>query len=218
VGEHGDWRPAVDSLRPITTALWRGLSTVDRAEFLAEDASGWDSLRHRMAPSVAHALTTARRSGAVTVGRGQVAWAKEHADGLQVGMADGHVLNPHWVLNCTGPATDLTRSTCPLTRALLVVGSARPGELGIGLDTDDDGRLLGADGVAVDTVWTLGSLRRGQLWESTAIPELRAQAADLAGRLLKETVPRTPRPRGTRMDSSRSHTEKPVRLDLAAMR
>ena len=31
-----------------------------------------------------------------------------------------------------------------------------------------------------DTVWVVGPLRRGRRWETTAIPEIRAQAADLA--------------------------------------
>jgi len=33
-------------------------------------------------------------------------------------------------------------------------------------------------------MFTLGSPRRGDLWESTAVPELRVQAARLAERLL----------------------------------
>jgi uncharacterized NAD(P)/FAD-binding protein YdhS len=32
--------------------------------------------------------------------------------------------------------------------------------------------------------WTLGQLRRGELWETTAIPEIRDQAADMAGSIL----------------------------------
>ena len=33
-------------------------------------------------------------------------------------------------------------------------------------------------------VWALGALRRGELWESTAVPEIRAQAQELASALL----------------------------------
>jgi len=36
-------------------------------------------------------------------------------------------------------------------------------------------------------MFTLGSPRRGDLWESTAVPELGVQAARLADRLLGET-------------------------------
>ncbi|MGH8895204.1 MAG: FAD/NAD(P)-binding protein, partial [Actinomycetes bacterium] len=58
---------------------------------------------------------------------------------------------------------------------------ARTGPLGLGLATDD-GRLLGVE--ADLPVWTLGALRRGELWETTAIPEIRVQAADVARRAL----------------------------------
>ena len=32
------------------------------------------------------------------------------------------------------------------------------------------------------TLFTIGWLRRGELWESVAIPEIRTQAAEIAGR------------------------------------
>jgi hypothetical protein len=35
----------------------------------------------------------------------------------------------------------------------------------------------------------MGGLRKGLLWETTAVPELRAQAADLADRLLAAWKP-----------------------------
>ena len=47
----------------------------------------------------------------------------------------------------------------------------------MGLDTTADGQILDRDGQAVPGVYTLGATRVGTLWESTAIPEIRAQAA-----------------------------------------
>ena len=41
----------------------------------------------------------------------------------------------------------------------------------------------GADGRVWPDVTVIGALRRGQLWESTAVPELRAQAHAVAARL-----------------------------------
>jgi uncharacterized NAD(P)/FAD-binding protein YdhS len=36
-------------------------------------------------------------------------------------------------------------------------------------------------------LYTLGALRRGELWETTAVPELRAQAARIAAALTRRT-------------------------------
>ena len=58
-------------------------------------------------------------------------------------------------------------------------------------------------------IWTIGPLRRGQLWESTAIPEIRLQAAappaDVLDALPREDVRAVPRdPYGLPMSASRS--------------
>ena len=45
------------------------------------------------------------------------------------------------------------------------------------------GALLAADGTAAKNLFTLGPSRRPAYFESTAIPELRQQAADLAAEI-----------------------------------
>jgi uncharacterized NAD(P)/FAD-binding protein YdhS len=56
---------------------------------------------------------------------------------------------------------------------LLDAGLAAPGPLGLGLATDPDGRCS-------EGVYALGALRRGELWETTAVPEIRVQADAIA--------------------------------------
>ena len=43
-----------------------------------------------------------------------------------------------------------------------------------------DGRVIGADRNVVDGLHVVGPSTKGTLWESTAIPEIRAQAAQVA--------------------------------------
>ena len=88
------------------------------------------------------------------------------------------------MINCTGPDTDLARVHDPLVQALRRDGLIRPDPLGLGLDTDEDGRLLDAEGRPSERLFLVGPLRKGQLWENTAVPELREEArrmADLLG-------------------------------------
>jgi uncharacterized NAD(P)/FAD-binding protein YdhS len=77
----------------------------------------------------------------------------------------------------TGPVMDVRGMDDPLVRSLLDSGLARPGPHGLGFATASDGAVLGP---MQDRLWALGGLRRGDLWESTAIPEIRVQARELA--------------------------------------
>jgi uncharacterized NAD(P)/FAD-binding protein YdhS len=63
-------------------------------------------------------------------------------------------------------------------------GYAVPGSAGKGLQTSDQGELVGADGESVDWLMTLGPPRLGDLLETVAVPELRQQAEALAHHLL----------------------------------
>ncbi|MFI1800853.1 FAD/NAD(P)-binding protein [Streptomyces sp. NPDC020379] len=183
---HGDWRPAVDELRPHTTALWQGLPATDRDRFLSEDLRLWEVLRHRLPPRTAAALDAARQSGQVSVRAGVVADAEPSPGGVRVSFTDGGTGCFGAVVNCTGAEASVRRSEDALVKDLLATGTARPGPHDLGLDTAPDGRLVAADGGARRPVWTLGSPRRGNLWETTAIPEIRVQAIQLADSLAKE--------------------------------
>jgi uncharacterized NAD(P)/FAD-binding protein YdhS len=192
---YGDWRPAIDSIRAITQRIWAGLDDDDRAEFLARDARGWEAVRHRIPPNSAELIDAARVAGRLQIGRGEVVAATEDERGIRVELSDGSVLAVGAVVNCTGPCDRPARSADGFVRALLEAGAVRPGPLGIGFDTDPDGRVIGRDGESAVPVFTLAALRRGSLWESTAMPEIRTQAADLARCLVGEPVGEPVRPR-----------------------
>jgi uncharacterized NAD(P)/FAD-binding protein YdhS len=88
-----------------------------------------------------------------------------------------------WVVNATGPDPDITRTSDPLLRDLLGQGLARPDPLRLGIDAAPGGAVLGASGRPSSTIFTLGPPLRGLVYETTAIPEIRDQAAVLALRL-----------------------------------
>lgn len=191
---YGDWRPGFDSLRPLHQKLWAGLSDGDRREFFARDHRRWQAARHRMAPPTADAIEELQDTGRLVVGTGTVADAVPHPDGtVDVTLSDGRRLTVAAIVDCTGPSADVTTGSDPLLRHLLAAGMAQPGPLGLGLDTDADGRVRGA--VAGAPLFTLGAMRCGTLWESTAIPEIRAQAQALARVMVEPAPPGTRRPR-----------------------
>ena len=70
--------------------------------------------------------------------------------------------------------------------SLLAQGLVRPDRLFLGLDTSADGELIDRDGIASDSLYAVGPARKGDLWESTAVPEIREQVDQLVQRLVKE--------------------------------
>ncbi|GAA3194723.1 MULTISPECIES: FAD/NAD(P)-binding protein [Streptomyces] len=186
---HGDWRPAVDELRPHIPLLWQQLPPSDRQRFLATELREWEVHRHRLPPATDRALTAARQSGLLTVRAAEVTGADTADDGrtVTVRLSDGRSLTVGAVVNCTGTESRVGQLADPLVRGLLASGTAAPGPHGLGFDTASDGRLLAAGGRPAAPVWTLGQLRRGNLWETTAIPEIRVQAGELATRILTRT-------------------------------
>ncbi|MFI6146647.1 FAD/NAD(P)-binding protein [Streptomyces sp. NPDC051109] len=185
---HGDWRPALDGLRPVTADLWQRLNPADQDRFLSEDLRVWETHRHRLAPASAAALQELRGEGLLEVSAGEVVRSDPDGAGVRVGLRDGRELRVGAVVNCTGPQTSVAASGDPLLTDLLARGLARPGPCGIGLDTGPDGRLRPAETQTVPgaaRVWALGALRRGNLFETTAVPEIKAQAAAVARAVLE---------------------------------
>jgi uncharacterized NAD(P)/FAD-binding protein YdhS len=189
----GDWRPAMDGLRVQVSTLWGRLSEADRVAFVAQDAGRWSVLRHRMPASSATALHGLRRAGRLRLDRATVTGADPlPRGGLRVERSDGTSADVGWVVNCTGPQTDIRRLGNPLLDDLLLPGNgaafARVATGGMGLQTAN-GRLVNSYGNSDAPLWTLGALRRGELWESTAIPEIRSQALVVATAVLDQVAP-----------------------------
>jgi uncharacterized NAD(P)/FAD-binding protein YdhS len=137
---------------------------------------------------VARRLHALLDSGAVMQLAGTVLCARTSRDGLEVDVADVasapsarlRTLRCARIVVCTGAGPDVRRSANPLLQALLADGGACPDPLALGLRSTDDGTLLDSEGHADGRIFTLGALRRGELWETTAVQEIRAQAENLA--------------------------------------
>ena len=163
----------VDALRPQLQLIWRRLPVADRACFLRHVRPHWDVVRHRAPPQVRARFDELRASGVVEVIRGR-AVASERGR-VVLATASGVVhRDVDAIVNCTGPERDVARMGA-LPQALLARGLVARDPLG-----------LGATAAAPD-VHVVGPWRAGELWETTAVPELRVQAArtaeDIAGAL-----------------------------------
>lgn len=56
----------------------------------------------------------------------------------------------------------------------------------LGVHATSEGQIIQKDNTPSSQLFVLGSLLKGKLWESTAVPELRKQSKNLAAILLSE--------------------------------
>jgi len=181
-----DPRAVLDSLRTRLPELWLGLSADEQGRFLRHLRRWFDVVRHRLAPSVGAQMADLQRSGRLVHHAGRLLSVVEERGELAVryrprGSRSEARLLVGLGVPSTGPGLDVRSMEDPLVRSLLASGQARPGPHGLGLATAEDGAVLGS---LRDRLWTLGGLRRGDLWETTAIIEIRVQARALAATVL----------------------------------
>lgn len=182
------WRSSIDALRPRTQELWGSFSLHEQARFIKRLAPYWDAHRHRLPPECAEAIKLLRHTGSLRVLRGHVRKVVDSRDRLICELAPyqqraAETLHADAIVLCTGPEPDPRRWNSPLIGQLLRDGIASPEANGLGLRSTYPGLLVGRGAVVQHRLSTLGPLRRGSLWESTAVPEISAQAASLAQHL-----------------------------------
>lgn len=185
-GEGHDWRDVLGGLRADTPAFWQRLDARGRAQFLRHLLPFWDTHRHRMAPAIARRLQEALARGQAEVLAGRLLALEPAADGqLRAtwqprGGAAPVARRFARIVNCTGPSTDLRRVGDALVVRMRETGSLAVDPHGLGLLVGDGYRVQRADGSLHARVRYVGPLLRAQLWEATAVPELRVHAAALA--------------------------------------
>ncbi len=188
--DSADWQATVDALRPHIPELWRSLTYADKQLFLRHLGRYWEVHRHRTPPATARRIGRLRSEGRLSVHRGRVIAVSEAPAGLHVQIEQAEPdtrpasILAGWLINATGPAADVTATTDPLLRGLLDDGMAVPDPLRLGIQADARGALLDASGKPSSRVFTLGPPLRGQLYETTAVPEIRDQATALAAQVL----------------------------------
>ncbi|MGP1667601.1 MAG: FAD/NAD(P)-binding protein, partial [Rhodanobacter sp.] len=186
-----DWRPVIDSLRPRTPDLWRELDVEQRQRFLRHARWAWERVRHRMAPATASKLNAWEQQGRLRRWRGRIHGATLVDDRVQLNLAahsgqPARQLDTDLVIQTTGIEHDVSRTHHPLVRQLVTNQHVLPDPLGLGWQSSDHGHLLQSDGAQWPHLFAIGSLLRGTLWESTAMPEIRQQARRIAAQLLAD--------------------------------
>lgn len=146
-----------------------------------------------MAASIARQIEALLQQRQVLLHAACIQSCNEADTGVEIVMRQrgGHTLESlqvEAVVNCTGPMGNSCQLADPAIMNLLATGLNRPDPLNLGLDVAPDGALIAANGIPSRQLYTIGSLKRGLLWETTAIAEIREQASALAAQLLRNTI------------------------------
>lgn len=183
------WHSVVEAFRVHTSAIWSRLDDANRRRFIRHLRSLWFAYRHRLPPQHMRRLDALRKEGRLEILAGRIVDLAPNADGVRVnvrrrGRQTVEAKPVDWVINCTGPEGDYSRSRLPLVRSLIAQGLVRPDAYRLGIDVDADFTVLRADGSRAEGLVTLGPPTRGRFWEVTAVPHLRRQVEAFVARLV----------------------------------
>ena len=182
----GDWRGVMEGLRPLTDQIWRAADVPTRARWVRHLRPWWDVHRHRIAPGIAARLDALIAADRLTLNAARIRSIVPEGDKVAVtfdlkGRIVPRTILADWLIDCTGPGHDPARD--PLTGPLVSTGRARLDPLRLGLELDDSGRVLAADGTPDPTLMVLGPPARATVWETVAVPDIRKRIEVLVGTL-----------------------------------
>jgi uncharacterized NAD(P)/FAD-binding protein YdhS len=193
------WQAVMDSVRHRVQEIWCRASEAERRRFLRHARPWWDIHRHRIAPAVAIRIDQARLSGQLRIDAGRISTLTARPGGVDIVYTPRRRSEPvsiqaSRVINCTGPASDVTRSDDPLLQSLLAQNLAAPDTLRLGLNVSLSGELLRADGTVAPNLYAVGPATKGAWWEITSVPDIRRECARLAQHLSHQAETRATTP------------------------
>lgn len=182
-GHTAPW--VIDAFRPFAQKLWKNLSVSEKHLFMARLRHLWNVARHRIPQQSHDKIRQLQIDGQLSVKSGRIIDLKETEKGIDVSYFDKQenktkALHVFRIINCTGPESDLMKID-GLFKKCISRGMMQQDALKLGISADTSTfQVKKADGNIHDNLFTLGSNLKGELWESTAVNELRAQAEQLS--------------------------------------
>ena len=184
--------PIIDALRPHTQRIWRNLTSQEKQFFMSRLRHLFGVARHRIPLHIYDKIQKLRIDGQLHIQSGKILDITESEAGIDVKYYDKKqrktlILKVSRVINCTGPETDFSKLENNFLSQCIHDGVFCQDELKLGIQTNvENYKVKSKDGKEHSNLFTLGSNLKGELWESTAVNELRQQAFALAELILAE--------------------------------
>lgn len=190
VREHGvSAEPIIDSLRPHSQKIWQSFSDKEKKLFMSRLRHLWGVARHRIPLHSHDKIQQLRIDGKLHIISGKIIDINESTESIIVqyfGKKENEIkeINVSRIINCTGPETDLMSIDKSFLKNCLLNGVLAQDKLKLGIRADTKTfKIINSDGTPHSNLFTIGSNLKGELWESTAVNELRKQAEKLAEKL-----------------------------------
>jgi uncharacterized NAD(P)/FAD-binding protein YdhS len=196
-----NWRDVVNALRTHCQKWWQQLKPRDQKRYMRHLGAYWDVHRHRMAPNVAAHIHELLDSSLLHIVAGRIVSVEQEGDTIHVkyrpkGDPSGlNQVSAQRIINCTGTGLSLNHISDPLLSDLARAGLISEYVSG-GLNVTPDFCLINRDGQKVEGLYASGSLLRGVLFESIAVPELKKQSDQIAHSIVSSLKTRAPSPTG----------------------
>ena len=178
-----NWHFVIDALRPFVQNLWQNFTLKDKQKFLRHLRHKWGVARHRASSESIGIINQLLETKQLKVIKGRIELIKTKNNGFDVHYKtisnENLKFETEVIINCTGPESDFEKVEMPLIKQLLKDKIIAVDELHYGIKANAHGEIS-------KNTFTLGSSLKGLLWESTAIPEIRVQAKNIATILLSK--------------------------------
>lgn len=181
--------PIIDSLRPHTQKIWQSFSNKEKELFMSRLRHLWGVARHRIPLHSHDKIQQLRIDGILHINSGKIIDINESNELITVQYFDKKenelkAVNVSRIINCTGPETDLMNLEKSFLKNCLLKGILTQDNLKLGIKANKETfQIINSDGKPHTNLYTIGSNLKGELWESTAVNELRGQAEKLAEKL-----------------------------------
>jgi uncharacterized NAD(P)/FAD-binding protein YdhS len=187
-----NWRAVIDSLRSHTPGLWMNLPDNEKKTFMQHLRHTWDASRHRMPHESANMMQEMLDSGKTKIVAGRIT-AIDCNDRFTVSYRERGTkiirsFDTDVIINCMGPSGNYKNIKSVLVTNLVEKGVLSKDALNLGVNCTPAGAVVGKDGRPSRSIFTLGSPKKGILWETTAVPEIRVQAQELAQHIANNVI------------------------------
>jgi uncharacterized NAD(P)/FAD-binding protein YdhS len=177
------WEPLVDALRSVAPDIWRSFDAADKRLFLRHLRTFWNTHLHRSCERSIQVVTRLMDAGRLEQIPARVI-AVEKREGrcdsaVRLVLRSGTVssLDVDAAVDGMGLFSNIRKTDSALVAQLLDDGLVMPDEFCLGLRVNGVGHVLSSDGTVRADMFTVGTLRRGEELECTAVPEIRKQVA-----------------------------------------
>jgi len=186
--------PIIDAFRPNIQKVWRQFSDEEKSKFMRRVRHIWGVARHRI-PFISYdKIMREQINQRLVILAGSVLELSETSAGNKVKIWNKRSLQEIEILvgsviNCTGPETNVLKSSNKLLKQLRHDGLISQDKLNLGLRVNyTNFKTINSKNEENQNLFAIGSLLKGELWESTATNELKNQAKELAVILTNELL------------------------------